>query len=66
MATLTVKQIENKCEKAYEHGGLSEVCDLVLEKFSDDTRITWEYCTGCECEVPSINGSCLVCGSSVE
>jgi hypothetical protein len=64
--TVSAKRIEERCYKAYEKGGMDAVFDLVNEKFADDKRITWEHCTGCDNEVPTLNGSCLACGITIE
>ncbi len=61
----TTKNIENACKKAYEADGFSAVCDLVNEKYGDDTRIEWKHCPACDCEAPSLDGSCLACGTTV-
>lgn len=45
------------CKKIYEHGGQSAVFDYAKEH-----NLPWAFCKACECESPTDNRICLVCG----
>lgn len=67
----TEERIEEICSFLYKsHGGYSIVLDHINEQQEKNNpvykNVKWNHCKGCESEMPSLHGGCLVCGGEVD
>jgi hypothetical protein len=53
--------IREGVRQSYEADGMAAACD-VFNTLSESK--TYEYCPSCECEVPSMDRQCLICGQA--
>lgn len=53
--------IRERVRQSYEADGMAAACD-VFNTLSESK--TYEYCPSCECEVPSMDRQCLICGQA--
>jgi hypothetical protein len=59
-------EIEHVCGLAHRKGGIPMVVDLIETYLKDDPRIVVRHCEECGCNVPSMNGNCLCCGTLID
>lgn len=63
-------KIYNKCEKIYSESGASSVIEHVEKKRDEGKKnylkIDYHRCEPCDADMPCLNDTCLVCGSSIE
>ena len=66
MSKSKFKRVADACRKVYEASGMSAVYDLVNAEQEagslDYEYVSYKPCRGCDNDVPSLNGICLVCG----
>ena len=66
MSKSIFNKVADACKKVYEASGMSAVFDLVNAKLEakdpDYKDVSYKPCRGCDNDVPSLNGICLVCG----
>ena len=68
MSKSRFNKVADACRKVYEAGGLSAVYDHVNAEQNPNTPnpdykdVSYKPCRGCDNDVPSLKGICLVCG----
>lgn len=66
----TFEKVLKQCEKLYEKTGASTVIEFVQKKMDekdpDYADVEYEYCSGCDADMPSLNHTCLVCGQTTK
>lgn len=65
-----IQQVIDDCYEIYQRGGAGAVIDYINEAIRQGDNmvmldIKYKYCKGCDAEMPTLNGTCLVCGQSV-
>lgn len=62
------EKVFTDCQKIYEANGFSAVINHITaqqEKSNPDyDNVRYAHCTACNCSVPSLDDTCLVCGQS--
>ena len=66
MSKSKFNRVADACRKVYEASGMSAVYDLINLKSEtkdpDYKNVSYKPCRGCDNDVPSLKGICLVCG----
>lgn len=66
-----IDELRNACYEQYQKNGVQAVIDLCLnlkhiEELEIMKNVQFEECTECDCDVPSINHECLICGQTTK
>jgi len=66
MSKSRFQKVADVCKRIYEKHGMSEVFDIVNMKLEANNPefegVSYKPCRGCDNDVPSMDGICLICG----